>query len=133
MSRLVDTSVAVKWIAGEAGSDAAARLYREPLFAPELMLAELAHVLSKKVRGGELSAEQAIAGYIDTAERVDLVSLRGFELRALEMSLELRIGAYDCFFLLLAAMSETTLVTADKRLVRACANSKYAGLVELLG
>lgn len=132
MSRLVDTSVAVKWIAGEADSEAAARLYTEQLFAPELMLAELAHVLSKKVRGGELAAEQAIAGYAETEQRLEFISLRGAEMRALEIALELHVGAYDSFFLLLAEIAGTPLITADERLVRACAGTRFAGLVERL-
>jgi predicted nucleic acid-binding protein len=132
LSKLVDTSVAVKWIAGEPGSDAAARLYTEQLFAPELMLAELAHVLSKKVRGGELTAEQAIAGYAETEQRLEFISLRGAEMRALEIALELHVGAYDSFFLLLAEITGTPLITADERLVRACADTRFAALVERL-
>lgn len=132
MSRLVDTSVAVKWIAGEPGSEAAARLYQQELFAPDLLLAELAHVLSKKVRGRELSPEQARAGFAEAEQRLELMSMRGFENQALEISLELHIGAYDSFFLLLAQMTRMPLITADGRLVRACSGTRFSALVELL-
>lgn len=132
MSKLVDTSVAVKWVAVEPGSDAAARLYTQELFAPDLLLAELAHVLSKKVRGRELSPEQALAGFAETEQRLEFMSMRGAESQALEIALELHVGAYDSFFLLLAQMTRMPLITADERLIRACAGTRFANLVELL-
>jgi predicted nucleic acid-binding protein len=68
---VVDASVAVKWVIAEGGSDSAERLLDHPLVAPDLLFAECANILSKKVRRGEVTKEEAeIAAR--TLEQADL-------------------------------------------------------------
>jgi predicted nucleic acid-binding protein len=52
--------------------------------------------------------------------------------RALSIALELRHAAYDFFYLALAEGQRCQLVTADDRLVRRCADTPFAKLVQPL-
>jgi predicted nucleic acid-binding protein len=57
---VIDASVAVKWVIEETGTEAALSLRRgAKLIAPELLVAECANVLWKKVRRNELSRDEA--------------------------------------------------------------------------
>ena len=56
---VIDASVAMKWVIDEPGTQQALALRRHRLFAPDLLVAECADVLWKKVRRNELSAEEA--------------------------------------------------------------------------
>src|SRR5262249_48717924 len=57
---VIDASVVVKWFVPEIHSDAARRLLEEPhrYFAPDLVFAETANTIWKKVRRGELKSAQ---------------------------------------------------------------------------
>ena len=56
---MVDASVAIKWFVEEPDSAAAARLLRDHLSAPDLLVPECANILWKKVACGELSLDEA--------------------------------------------------------------------------
>jgi predicted nucleic acid-binding protein len=47
---VIDASVAIKWLVDEPGTAAALSLRRHRLLAPDLLIAECANVLWKKVR-----------------------------------------------------------------------------------
>src|ERR1700675_3761198 len=57
---VVDASVVIKWFMPEINSDAARRLLTlsHEYFAPDLLFAQTANTVWKKVRRGELSAER---------------------------------------------------------------------------
>ena len=58
---VVDASVAVKWVIPEAGAADALSLRRQAkLISPDLLLAECANILWKKVRRNELSKDEAL-------------------------------------------------------------------------
>ena len=79
----VDASVAVKWVVGEAGSDAAVLLRESRLFAPDLWIAECANVLWKKVRRAELTAAEAeVAAMALESADVEMVPTRPLMARA---------------------------------------------------
>ena len=60
-THVVDASIAVKWIIEEAGTADALALGRQSrLIAPELLIAECANILWKKVQRDELSKDEAI-------------------------------------------------------------------------
>lgn len=134
MTLIIDTSVVIKWIVPEADSDLALPyLDLAPLAAPDLLQAELAHVLTKKVRRREMTGEQALAAQaISEAALLFLPSML-LSRRALELSLELRHPAYDCFFLALAESTGGTLITADEKMIRSCEGTSHAALLKLLG
>jgi predicted nucleic acid-binding protein len=133
---VVDASVAIKWFIQEPDRAAARRLL-EPdkrLLAPELLVAEVANAMWKRVMAGEGDARQAPL----TAASLPrffarLVSLAPLAARALEIAAELRHPVYDCFYLALAESEDATLVTADRRLMGSLAGSRWDGLCRPLG
>ena len=75
---VIDASIAVKWIVDKSGTtDALALRGKARLIAPELLVAECANILWKKVRRNELSKEQALlaARLLEGAD-VELLSTR---------------------------------------------------------
>lgn len=133
MTVIVDTSVVIKWVVQEIGSDLAVDLIDRAPLAPDLLRAELANVLSTKARRKELTAEQALAGQAASETALTYLPSMAFAPRALEIALELGHPAYDCFYLALAERVEGTVVTADERFLRRCADTKYREFVRLLG
>jgi len=116
---VVDASVAVKWVVPEQGSKEAELLLDHGLVAPDLLFAECANILWKKVRRGELTEDEAeIAG--QTLEQADLtiVSARAYVIRATAIAVELDHPAYDGIYLAVAEALQLRLVTADDRLIR---------------
>jgi len=116
---VVDASVAVKWVVPEQGSKEAELLLDHGLVAPDLLFAECANILWKKVRRGELTGDEAeIAG--QTLEQADLtiVSARAYVIRATTIAVELDHPAYDGIYLAVAEALQLRLVTADDRLIR---------------
>jgi predicted nucleic acid-binding protein len=58
---VIDASIAVKWVVEEPGTASALSLLNQGrLLAPELLVAECANILWKKVRRGELSKDEAV-------------------------------------------------------------------------
>jgi predicted nucleic acid-binding protein len=132
---VVDASVAIKWVIDEPGSSAAAALLSAgPLRAPDLLLVECANVLWKKVRRGELSADEAgLAIRVLRQADIELLPSRPLADRALQLALELDHSAYDCLYLALALESGQPFVTADDRFVRRIAEAGLApGVVTAL-
>jgi predicted nucleic acid-binding protein len=116
---LLDASVAVKLVITEPGSDAARRLVRNRLVAPDLLLPECANILWKAVRRGELDPPQAqLACAALLALPFELVPSRALLPAALERAVALGHPAYDCLYLELAHRQGLPLVTADRRLQR---------------
>ena len=116
---VIDASVAVKWVVPEPDSDRAEALLDHALGAPDLLFAECANVLWKKVRRGELSKDEAdIAA--QTLEQADIAiaSTRGHLASAMAIAVELDHPAYAAVYLSVAQAAELRLVTADDRLIR---------------
>jgi predicted nucleic acid-binding protein len=121
VSRLViDASVAVKWVVEETGTAQALALRGGAnLIAPELLVAECANILWKKVQKSQLSKEEALlAARLLQGAEIELVPTRSLLGAATEMAIELDHPAYDCLYLALAVASDCQLVTADERLLR---------------
>jgi predicted nucleic acid-binding protein len=116
---VVDASVAVKWIVAEEGSRQALALRRvRHLTAPDLIVAECANILWKKVRRNELTADEAaFAARLLQKSNVDLRPMRGLLEAATRLAAELDHPAYDCVYLALARMEGTRFVTVDDRLL----------------
>jgi predicted nucleic acid-binding protein/plasmid stability protein len=126
---VVDASAAAKWLAPEAESAQADALLGETLTAPDLLFAEVANILGKKVSRGEMDAATA-----DTAARwLRQVPLRVVECGVLmrdapALSIRLDHPAYDCCDLALTARGDGRVVTADRRLVARCERAEAADL-----
>lgn len=131
---VLDASVAIKWVAPEALSDAAiALLDQRPLVAPDLLVAECANILWKKVRRDEMEHETAQLA-AKAIERVDieLVPMRLLLAESVKLAIEIDHPAYDCIYLAVALQRDLPLVTADARLVTALRESRDERLAKLV-
>ena len=135
---VVDASVAVKWLVQEEHTEEAEELLRAwvdagvPLAAPHFLPFEVANVLHKKSRRGELSVGDCvrqILQLLDTPFQLHQSAL--LHVRALELARQLQQGAvYDSHYLALAEQLDCELWTADQRFHRA---TQGAWNVRLLG
>jgi len=126
MRRLViDASIAVKWVIEEAGTSEALLLRRRTrLVAPDLLTAECANILWKKVRRDEITADEAlVAGRLLVRSGIDLRPMSSLLEATTQLALRLDHAAYDCLYLVLAEREKCPFVTADDRLLRKLAGS----------
>lgn len=116
---VVDASVVIKWVVGETETLQALALRQHRLSAPDLLVAECANILWKKVRRNELTGDEATfaARLLDRAD-IELVPARGLIEAATNLAIALDHPAYDCLYLSLSERSGCPLVTADTRLLR---------------
>lgn len=135
MTIVIDASVAVKWLVTEDDSAAALPLRAFPLAAPELLLAEVASILWKKVRQNEIApfiAQEALQ--VLKATDINLAHSSKLITAALSLACELNHSPYDMFYVALAIDRDIPLITADRRLVNRVreASRPWANLVTLL-
>jgi predicted nucleic acid-binding protein len=123
---VVDASVAVKWILPEPEheqADAILRAYQDEkldLLAPYLLVSEVANVLWKRLRRGELSAGAASRCFEQLLRNCPLlVDSPAVSLAALELAAAHGRTVYDCLYLAWALEQRCDLVTADERFFRA--------------
>lgn len=132
MTRLVDTSVVVKWFVAEDGQSEAEALIGESLVAPDLLLAEVSNALWKKWRKAEIQIEQMHVALTAVDSFIEILPSRPLADDALAIAVELRHPVYDCYYLAMCAAMELTLVTADRRLMRACNATRFQTMLEVL-
>lgn len=115
----------MKWFVPEAGSaEALALRARYSFAAPDLLFAEVANILWKKVSRGQVSEDDALDALSALSRlTIDLHSSRDLFDDACRLSLKLDHPAYDCFYLVTAARLDTILVSADQRLTRKLATA----------
>ena len=121
MSALVtDASIVVKWVVDEEGTQSALALRKSVrLIAPELLVAECANILWKKVHRKELAKDEALlAARLLARADIELIPTRDLLEPATRIAIELAHPAYDCLYLALAIARMCRLVTADTRLLR---------------
>ncbi|MBI4220732.1 MAG: type II toxin-antitoxin system VapC family toxin [Chloroflexi bacterium] len=116
---VVDASVVIKWFVPEIHSDAARRLLELPheYAAPDLLFAEAANTIWKKVRRKELTTEdgQRLVADIDRIA-VETVSCRALAEDAYALADAIGRTVYDSMYVTLAVRLDTRLLTADDRL-----------------
>ncbi len=135
MGLVVDASVAVKWLVAEEGSDAANCLLVDgfDLFAPRLMVSEIANTLWRKARQGEIERGRvselmaAVPGMPVLWSADETVGAA-----AVRIALALDRPVYDCVYLALAQSIGTKMVTADMLFVNALAATEHIGAVTTL-
>jgi len=116
---VVDASVVIKWFVPEVHSDAARRLleHNHEYVAPDLLFAETANAIWKKVRRGELSSRQGQRLVTDLgAIAVETISCRALATDAHAMAMATGRSVYDAMYLALAVRLDTRMITADERL-----------------
>lgn len=116
---VVDASIVVKWFVPEIHSAAARRLLILPheYVAPDLLFAETANTIWKKIQRKELTAEEA-KGLIADMNRiaVEPISCRALAEDAHALATATGRTVYDCMYLALAVRLNTRSITADERL-----------------
>ncbi len=116
---VIDASVAIKWVVDEDGTTEALLLRRHRLLAPDLLIAECANILWKKVRRKELSEEVAmVLAAVLARSEIEFEALAGLIEQATRLAILLEHAAYDCFYLALAGVQGCDFVTADEVLGR---------------
>ena len=117
---IIDASIAIKWVVEEHGTpEALALRQKAKLIAPELLVAECANILWKKVKREELLKQEALlAARLLQGAEIELLPTRSLFEAATRMSIEIDHPAYDCLYLALAVEKECPFVTADERFLR---------------
>lgn len=117
---VIDASVVIKWVIEEDGtSDALSILKAGNLAAPDLLTAECANILWKKVRRKELLKDEAMmAARLIQGVDIEIFPTRQLLEKATSLAIELDHPAYDCVYLALALDNKWRFVTADDRLRR---------------
>ncbi len=117
---VVDASIAIKWVVEEHGTpEALALRQKAKLIAPELLAAECANILWKKVQRDELSKDEALlAARLLQGAEIELLPMRSLIETAMRMAIEIDHPAYDCVYLGLAIEKKCLFVTADERFLR---------------
>ena len=132
---VMDASVAVKCLIAEEGSVAALALsVSGPMIvAPALVRLELASVIARKTRKGEIPADAAARLLDDAALLFDLTApTEPLVARALALAVEHGFSVYDAIYLALAETRGTHVVTADVKLAARARAAGLGGLVQTL-
>ncbi|MPY74586.1 MAG: PIN domain-containing protein [Alphaproteobacteria bacterium] len=117
---VMDASIAIKWVVEEEGTPEALTLrQRAKLIAPDLLVAECANVLWKKVQRDELLKEEAfLAARLLQGADIELLPTRSLLEEAARIAIALDHSAYDCLYLALAVANDCSFVTSDERFLR---------------
>jgi predicted nucleic acid-binding protein len=117
---VIDASVAVKWVVEEQGTpEALALRQRAKLIALELLVAECANILWKKVQRVELLKEEALlAARLLQGAEIELLPTRSALEAATRLAIDLDHPPYDCLYLALALTHHCPFVTAAERFLR---------------
>ncbi len=135
LERVIDASIAVKWLFKEHDSEAAIRLTgaASGLIAPSLLLIESANAIRGHVRRGSIGIDAGIEMQASLPRYLrSIIDDRDLFIDALRLSIALDHPVYDCVYLALAHQRGMKLVTADDRFLRKIANTSHAARVESL-
>ena len=126
---IIDSNIVAKWLLPEPDSNRARALIAPEykLRAPDLLMPELANVLWKGARRGDLTTAESgellkkfLQEHIDVTVR--LLPSRLVIKQALMIAATERHSIYDCIYVALAVQSRCVLITADDRLVKTIQN-----------
>lgn len=128
---VVDTSVAIKWYVSEEFRDEALTLFDAMAagairgMAPNTIQPEFWNALWQKRRRSELSPEEARTIWSEFSEDpIALYKTEDLMPRSVEVA-ESGAIIYDALFITLAEATDTTVVTADDRLLEALKNTPF--------
>ncbi len=140
MNLVIDASVLIKFYVPEILSDRAERLLAKvgnkdiDLLAPDLIYPEAGNILWKKQRLKELTHSEA-EEITDAILSLPLMIEASKSLLPLAVDIAIACGitVYDASYLSLAKVYETTLITADRKLVDILAKTDLKDSVIWLG
>ena len=115
MKRVVDASVALKWVLDEPDRNAADALLDDDLIAPALWLVEAGNALWARVRRGDLSGPEAVAMLDELRSApVGTSPIESDMTAALDLAILLDHPVHDCLYLALALREGVQVVTAQR-------------------
>jgi predicted nucleic acid-binding protein len=133
---VIDASVLVKLFFEEEHSRASVHYVENAseLLAPDLIWVETANVVWKRLRRGEVAAEDA-GELVQEMLRLPILTSASFELVSPAMALAADTGrtVYDCLYLALAIRENVPLLTGDERLVNALRTGPFARRIVFVG
>ncbi len=140
MNLVVDASVLIKFYVPEILSDRAERLLARveekeiDLLAPDLIYPEAGNILWKKQRLKELTRPEVE----EIADAILLLPLKIEAPKSLlplaaDMAIAYGMTVYDALYLSLAKVYETTMITADRKLVDVLAKTDLRDSITWLG
>ena len=140
MNLVIDASVLIKFYVPEILSDRADRLFAKvgdkeiDLLAPGLIYPEAGNILWKKQRLKELTPSE-VEEITDAILSLPLKIEASESLLPLAVDIAIAYGitVYDALYLSLARVYETTLITADRKLVEVLAKTDQKDSVTWLG
>ena len=118
MKLTVGASVVIKWFVAEPMCDEARLVlgHRVQLHAPELLLAEFANTVWKKARRKEVPDPGPYLGELPALPNIiALYPIVSLAERATEIAFEMDHPIYDCLYLACAEITDSDLITADRR------------------
>ena len=136
MKLTADASVVVKWYVSETHSEEARVLlgHRLERFAPDFVLVELANIFWKKARLREIGDPHPYFQELSRVrEAVALSSSADLIERAAQVAAQIDHPVYDCLYIACAEATGSTLMTADRRLRDAVADSVLDVDVQYIG
>ena len=126
---VVDASVAVKWFVVEDDAGIADEIANSGhrLFAPQILMTEVANALSRKAVAGLISPTEARKYWQSLPRYFDgLIAVDELIEPALLNACELRHPIYDLVYLEAARRLDAQLVTADRRFITKLAGTDLA-------
>lgn len=128
---VLDASAAVEWLLGLPRAEAvAARLAdASTVHAPHLLGVEVAQVVRRYVRSGDVRAARGAEALADLVD-VDVALHPHEPLLPVVWRLRSNFSAYDAVYVALAQVLDAPLVTLDARLAAA---PGHGGVVDLVG
>ena len=127
---VVDASVGVKWFVPEVFQSDAQRLQNSAyqLHVPTLFDVEIANILWKKIRLGELTSPEADAILAQLPALPVTRYAEGSLLpSAFDLAVQTQRTVYDSLYVALAIQLNGLLVTADQKLFNALSSTKWVG------
>lgn len=133
---VIDASVITKLFFEEEHSGIADQFFtqcEDPL-TPDFVWTEVANVIWKRCRRGELSRANALAIF-QQARGLPLQAFSSADLllEALELATQFDRSVYDCLYLALALQTNSVLVSGDRRFVNALASGPMGRHIAWIG
>jgi len=137
---VIDASVLIKFFLPEVLSGQAEKILTQveqgeiKLRAPDLIYPETGNILWKKHRRKELSRSEVedISGSIESLP-ISIETSKPLMSLAIELGMAYGITVYDSMYMVVAKISESTLITADRKLVEQISKTDDRKYVTWLG
>lgn len=135
-SMIIDASVVAAAFFPEKYSEAAREILLADavLYAPDLIHAELASVVWKRYRRGEIDEEEAAGVLADMLDLpLEIIPSQELVPEALALAMQTDRTVYDCLYVALAVQKKTVMVSGDQRLVNSLAAGPLKNHVAWIG